>query len=230
MIKPTKFRALTISADSKSTDSLNDADNCDLSLDVTYYTSQDGCNLNQIIGSVNFYSTASLSDEKSIKQIDCGVTADELYRLPLSIKGLDVSLVDRAKYKIKTRGRGDNVDVFINGYASTIVQFKLWGKLFKDSPCPITEIKPEMFSAAIFAEVQKQAAKNSTMNKWTAPMIQFWDKWKFMFEQECSCADRVDQLEAKLNLANQEMSRLNGLVNQLQLTINSIRMIPTFRC
>lgn len=222
-----KFRALNITHEPNDA---KDTDN-DLTLDVAYYTSSDGNNLNQINATVDLYPSSSLSQNgKPLKRLECKIIGDELYHLPLAIKGIEASLVDRAKYKIKTRNRGDNVDVFITGLTSVVVQFKLWGQLFKDSPCPIDSIKPEMFSAAVFAEIEKQAKRSQMMNKWTEPMLNFWNKWGFMFEQECSCADRVSKLETDVHILKQQTTQLLEIIGRLEMMLNSTRMVPTYRC
>lgn len=156
------------------------------------------------------------ADKKNIARINgnyqsfqCMLDEGELERLPFKLQGTGGSLSDRMKFHLKGEvDRNGQFNLFVVGLATTMVQFKLWGKVFPGVKCPAKEITPDVFREEIFRKLGR--LKNSStpgLQEWVTGMTNFWDKWSGIFQMDLQ-KDLIRKMEEIRDMMNQRMDTI----------------------
>jgi hypothetical protein len=152
------------------------------------------------------------------RNITCSIGEKELKRLPMMLKGSGAHLSDKIKTNISGRINPDgNFTIFVNSLATTLVEFKLVGKIFPETG--ITKISPRIFNYKTLNDLSKLAKDNEKLAKWIEKITSFWNKWKFMFKD----IDKKDYLEEVVENQATEIMELKRAVLILRSEIEQLK-------
>jgi len=127
----------------------------------------------------------------------------ELAALPFLIKGASGSLAEKIKFRINghTNKEGE-VEVFLTGLTTTLVQFKLMGRVFpKTSDLKLTT---ESLNYSTLKRLAKIAKHDHRMQSWLSEILKFWNNYKFMLSVDSS----LDLTNSMIDLLRQENKRI----------------------
>lgn len=154
------------------------------------------------------------------RNITCSIGEKELKRLPMMLKGVGAHLSDKVKTNISGKINPDGrFTIFINHLATTLVEFKLVGKIFPETG--ITKISPRIFNYKTLNNLSKLAKDNEKLAKWIEKITAFWNQWKFMFKD----IDKKDYLEDLIESQATEIAELKRGLIVLQTEIVELRAI-----
>jgi hypothetical protein len=153
------------------------------------------------------------------RDITCTIGEKELKKIPRMLKGAGVHLSDKIKTNISGKINPDgNFTIFINSLATTLVEFKLVGKIFPESG--ITKISPRIFNYETLNNLSKLAQDNEKLAKWIEKIIKFWNQWKFMFKD----LDKKDYLE---DLVDEQAKQIESLKREMESMKRDIAALKT---
>lgn len=143
----------------------------DSDLEIEILPNSNGENISEIIGKIG--------------DKECKVGQEELYGIPLVIDGTGASLSERVKCHLKgnLNPKGE-FNLFLTGMCTTLVQFKISGKLFGDDllkEVPGAKISPQIFSKAIFKKIAKHQTTNPELKVYISKMVNFWNNYHHFF-------------------------------------------------
>ena len=127
----------------------------------------------------------------------------ELAALPFLIKGASGSLAEKIKFRSNghTNKEGE-VEVFLTGLTTTLVQFKLMGRVFpKTSDLKLTT---ESLNYSTLKRLAKIAKHDHRMQSWLSEILKFWNNYKFMLSVDSS----LDLTNSMIDLLRQENKRI----------------------
>jgi hypothetical protein len=164
---------------------------------------------------------------KNISNIDgkyrnmlCNIGEKELRKLPLMLKGTGIHLSDKIKSSISGKINADgNFTIFVSSLATTLVEFKLIGKIFPETG--IKRITPRIFNYKILNNLSKLAEGNNKLGKWIDKIVGFWNQWKFMFRD----LNKKDYLEDLVDEQNKQIAELKRDMCTLQNEIEELKAL-----
>ena len=157
------------------------------------------------------------------RNIICTIGEKELKKLPRLLRGSGMHLSDKIKTNISGKINPDgNFTIFINSLATTLVEFKLVGKIFPETG--ITKISPRIFSYETLNSLSKLAKDNEKLAKWIEKIIGFWNQWKFMFKD----LDKKDYLEDIIDEQEKQIMILKGEIDQMKKDILALKVFISY--
>jgi hypothetical protein len=146
------------------------------------------------------------------------LSPEELAGLPMIIKGANGSLSERIKYKISGHVNANNeVEIFVTQLATTLVQFKLMGRIFPQTKD--LRLTCENINYATLHKLSKRAENDPKMKAWLSPLIKFYNQWKFALAPDSTLdlmEGRLDDLETEISMLKRENLTLKEDVEHLR--------------
>jgi hypothetical protein len=146
------------------------------------------------------------------------LSPEELVELPMIIKGAQGTLSERLRYKISGQVNANNeVEIFVTQLATTLVQFKLMGRIFPQTKD--LRLTCENINYATLRRLSKRAEHDPKMKAWLSPLIKFYNHWKFALSENGA----LDLVDARVGDLEDEVSRLKRENEGLKEELDSIR-------
>jgi hypothetical protein len=164
---------------------------------------------------------------KDIAEIDgkygnmkCTLKESELATLPLILKGSGGHLADKIRTNISGHvDANGNFQIFVSSLATTLVQFKLMGKVFPESGLHLNKFTPEILNYACLKKLSKLANGNKRMSAWVEKMVKFWNQWKFMFQE----IDGKHAVRSLLEKQAEDISAIKRNLEDIESAVKTVR-------